>query len=266
MSSINKHVAVRAVALTKPVDLVILKRPDELVGKTLCRDVENPGAGVSLEDRVTDGIDQMGLAEADTTIDEERVVAPAGVGAASDAGGVCELIGRPDDEVLEAVFRVEVRGLRGAWRRPRLRRSRRGDRLARGLRLFAERFVELPANLRRDRGVARLALKSVEDHVEVVRRDPLCEELIGDPQHDRIALEASELNRLEPGLEVLRCERCVFRLSRACSHSRSIVTNPQKARTSPLSSPSCPHSETGRVIQSLFHQLPPTWRPPTGVF
>ena len=58
---------------------------------------------------VADRVHQVGLAEADPAVQEERVVGVAGSLGDRQAGGVGEPVGRPDDEVGERVARVEVR-------------------------------------------------------------------------------------------------------------------------------------------------------------
>jgi hypothetical protein len=63
------------------------------------------------EDLVADGVQEMGLAEADSAVEEEGVVAvrgPLGDGA---GGGVGELVGGAADEVGESVAGVELRRL-----------------------------------------------------------------------------------------------------------------------------------------------------------
>ena len=63
---------------------------------------------VLLADAVTDGVHQVGLAETDAAIDEERVVL-AGRNLGDRArGGVRELVRRADDEGVEGVLGEEV--------------------------------------------------------------------------------------------------------------------------------------------------------------
>ena len=58
---------------------------------------------------VADGLHQVGLAEADAAVEEQRVVASRGVLGHRPAGGVGELVGAADDEVVELIARVELR-------------------------------------------------------------------------------------------------------------------------------------------------------------
>jgi hypothetical protein len=107
--------------------------------------------------------------------------------------------------------------------------------------LLAERFVELPTNLRRHCRIACCALQGFEDHVEVVRGNPLCKELIRNAQHDRIALDATELNRLQPGFEVLSRQVRLEAAERLFPQLFHRHKTPKKRRNSPSTSPGNPH-------------------------
>ena len=184
-------------------DPVILEGPDELVGESLGREVEDAGLGPIAEDPVPDGVHQVGLAQADPAVDEERVVALPGIGPGGDARGVGELVGGSDDEVVEAVLGVEVRGGaprgrgRGAdlGRRETLRLRRRGGDP------ILELLVDLPAHL--ECVLLGLALQGVEDQLDVVGADPVLEEAVGDAEGDRVFHDPHALDGCEPGLEVL---------------------------------------------------------------
>ena len=90
------------------VDLALLDRGDELVGELLARRVDDALARELGDDLVADGVHQVGLAEADPAVQEERVVGVAGALGDRQARGVGEAVGRADDEVRERVARVEV--------------------------------------------------------------------------------------------------------------------------------------------------------------
>ena len=58
---------------------------------------------------MTDGVQEVGLAEAGVAVDEERVVGLGRCLGHGDRRGVGESVGSADDEVVEAVLRVEPR-------------------------------------------------------------------------------------------------------------------------------------------------------------
>ena len=91
------------------VDLPLLDARDELVGELLGRRVDDALAREAGDDLVPDRVHQVGLAEADPAVQEERVVGMARALRHRQAGGVGETIGRPDDEVRERVAGIEVR-------------------------------------------------------------------------------------------------------------------------------------------------------------
>src|SRR5262249_30169975 len=59
-------------------------------------------------DVLPNGVQQVSLAEADTSIKEERVVRFAGRLGDSERGGVCEIIVVLNDESVEGIFRIEA--------------------------------------------------------------------------------------------------------------------------------------------------------------
>lgn len=95
------------------VHITLAQAGDELVHELLGGHVHDAPGGVLLEDLDADGLEQVCLAEADAAEDEERVVVLAGVVGDGDAGRVGELVGRPDDELIEGVARVDAGGLEG---------------------------------------------------------------------------------------------------------------------------------------------------------
>ena len=97
-----------AVAGPELVDLALLDRGDELVGELLARRVDDALARELGDDLVADGVHQVGLAEADAAVQEERVVGVAGALRDRQARRVGEAVGRADDEVRERVARVDV--------------------------------------------------------------------------------------------------------------------------------------------------------------
>ena len=73
--------------------------------------------GSTVEDLVADGVDEMGLPQADAAVDEERVVVVARLVGDRLGRRVGELVARADDEVVEGVLgqqrRAPRRGLSG---------------------------------------------------------------------------------------------------------------------------------------------------------
>src|SRR5437899_10731658 len=72
------------------------------------------------ENKVADRVNQVGLSQADATVDEERVVRCAGVFGDLQRGGARQLIGFSGDKAVEAEFWTEARTLD-------VRRSGRGS-------------------------------------------------------------------------------------------------------------------------------------------
>ena len=89
-------------------DAVVADRVDELVGEALGREVEHAQARVEAGDLVADRVQQVGLAEADAAVDEERVVGLRRQLGDGLAGGLGELVGVADDEGVEGVARGET--------------------------------------------------------------------------------------------------------------------------------------------------------------
>ena len=97
---------------------VVLNRVDELVRETLAREVEHLQALFAPEDLVADGVHEVGLAQADPAVDEERIVGLRRGLTHAVAGGMGKLVVRADDERLEGVPKV-YSGFRGHSRRRR---------------------------------------------------------------------------------------------------------------------------------------------------
>jgi hypothetical protein len=100
-----------AVAVAELVHLAGLDGVDELVDERVAGEVEDSGAGVAIEEVLTDGLQQVGLSEADAAVDEQGVVRLAGLLGDGDAGGVGEAVIGAGDEVVEDVVGVEREGL-----------------------------------------------------------------------------------------------------------------------------------------------------------
>src|SRR5207302_2408716 len=93
------------------VHVAALDRRDELVDEAVAGEVEDALVIAAFEYLLADRLEQVGLAEAHTAVDEQRVVRLARLVADGDARGVGELVARAGDEVLKDVVRVERDGL-----------------------------------------------------------------------------------------------------------------------------------------------------------
>jgi hypothetical protein len=100
-----------AIALAEGEDPFVPDGGDDLVDEVLARNIGERELWIPLEKIVTDGLEQMGLAEADAAVDEERVVGLGGDFGDRLRGRVGHLIRGTDHEGLEGVLRVQGRGL-----------------------------------------------------------------------------------------------------------------------------------------------------------
>ena len=89
--------------------LVAPNRVDELVHEDFRRHEENFLVAIALPNLMPDRIDQVGLAEADPAVNEERVVFFAGLIRDRQRRGMRELISRTDHEFGESITRVQLR-------------------------------------------------------------------------------------------------------------------------------------------------------------
>ena len=167
-------------------------------------------------DLVADRVHQVGLAEADPAVQEERVVGVAGALGDRQAGGVGEAVGRADDEVGEGVARVEVgratlaadtRGLRpgraasSAWR-PGARPAAAPPRAScpRPPRVGADDELDLDA-------VADDPGQRLGDQRAVARLEPVLREAVRDRDPEPLVVHVDERGVTEPRLEVGGRER-----------------------------------------------------------
>ena len=97
-----------AIPLAEVEDAVVAHGVDHLVHEPLGRDVGELQAGAVLQHVLPDRVHQVGLAETDAAVDEQRVVGARRGFGDGPAGGVGELVGRADDEGVEGVARVEA--------------------------------------------------------------------------------------------------------------------------------------------------------------
>ena len=97
-----------AIAGSEFVDLALLDRGDELVGELLRRGVHDALPRELRHDLVADGVHEVGLAEPDPAIQEERVVGVPGALGDREACRMSQAIGRADDEVGKGIASVQV--------------------------------------------------------------------------------------------------------------------------------------------------------------
>ena len=109
----HQHVD-RAEHLLEALHVLDAQRRDEAVHELLGGEVDDAGVGVGLPHLPGDRLHEVGLAEADAAVEEQRVEGDrAALGhALGDAarGGVGELVRLADDEVVEGAAPVDRRG------------------------------------------------------------------------------------------------------------------------------------------------------------
>src|ERR1019366_2186365 len=81
-----------------------------VVGELLARYVADGGLRQTPFDLVSDGLHEMRLAHADAAIQEQRVVSFGGALGDGLAGSMRELVAAADDEGVESVARIQLRG------------------------------------------------------------------------------------------------------------------------------------------------------------
>ena len=124
---------------------------DHLVGEFFRGDVRDAGHGLAAFYLVTDGVHEVGLAHADSAVEEERIVGARGPLGDGQGGGAGKLIAIADDESIECIALIELRGSRPV---EALLLGIAGGRLGRGGRRMRGNGAEAAiATLRRNRGV-----------------------------------------------------------------------------------------------------------------
>ncbi|MPM97616.1 hypothetical protein SDC9_144791 [bioreactor metagenome] len=97
----------RVVAFLELVEGAALVGLDHIRDELLGMDVENLGVGLVLEQLVTHSMHQVGLAETDTAVDEQRVVEMTGRACHMHGGRARHAVGRTFDQRLEGESRVQ---------------------------------------------------------------------------------------------------------------------------------------------------------------
>ena len=112
----------RAVGVLEFVDAVVLQRSHHVADEALGMHVGDARVRIALADQVADRVHQVGLAEADAAVDEQRVVGGAGIFRDLQRRGLGEVIALAFDETVEGEIGVErhaerMRHAAGAARR-----------------------------------------------------------------------------------------------------------------------------------------------------
>ena len=184
----------------------VLQRGDILVQQGLAGDVGHGHAG-GFQHAGADRLNQMGLAEAGLSVDEERVVGASRRLGDGQRGRMGEAVGGPDHELVEGVLRIhDPDGLRFAGEvalRP-LRAPRRPGRWH-GQR---RRIRTLDAELDLDGLLGIGELHRLPDQGKIVLRDPHLVKVVLDSQHQGVGLETYRLEDIDPtGIRVLVQDR-----------------------------------------------------------
>src|SRR5438874_13765517 len=87
--------------------ITVLYRVDELVDEQLTRDVKHLHVFPFRPDELADGLHQMGLAQTDATVNEQRIVRSRRRLRDGETGCVRDFVVRADDERFKRVPRIE---------------------------------------------------------------------------------------------------------------------------------------------------------------
>jgi len=178
--------------------------------------------GVLGADGVADGMDQVGLAEADAPVDEEGVVLPSGHARHGHASGVRKLIRGTYYKGVETIAGVEVTD--ETPRRPALG----AELLARG-RGGGHQDVRTPRRVLGDdkryiEFLTSILLKVTLYKIEVVCDNILLEKSIRDPKYYFPVPNRLTLNRSEPDVEILGLHVLLDRAYRFVPNLKHFVT------------------------------------------
>ena len=231
------------------------QRVDEVVHEGLGGHVENLATGVVLRHVVPDGVEEVGLAQARVTVDEQGVVGPArGLG-----HGLGRRVGQAvrggGDEGLEGELRIELDRRRltarpgpGRSARPAAgaRRAGRTPRRCRSRRVGGGRFLDLEAAADRR---THLVGQGVLDHGEVPGLHPLPDQPVGDGQDEDPVGERDGLNPRQPQLPRALRHLVAQRSGAPCPEISSLIHRVAERPFSPLGvQPPCSERSSVRVI------------------
>ena len=209
-------------------------RADEVGHELLAGHEGDRPLGVLAVDLVADRLQEVGLAEADAAVDEQRVPARRR-GVRHHAGRrVRELVGRSDDELVEGVARDQLGRRRAPPAAAAIARSRRSGR-RRGVRPPRPRRSSDHLEVDRERPL-RARLQVLEDRGQEIVLEPLLVVAVRRPQADPPVVDAHALDRPQPEVAVRRLHHRFDRADRLgpeLKHPDSPVHSPVERNNDP---------------------------------
>ena len=103
-----------AIPFAKTGQRILLNRGNEFVRELFGREVSNSGVRLVLENVMSHGVHEMGLAQSSLPINEEGVVGSRRCMCYRDCCGVCQLAIGADNEILKRVPTIEI-GIDGSF-------------------------------------------------------------------------------------------------------------------------------------------------------
>jgi len=218
MDVVNQQDVGLAIFFPESDELIVLDRVDVFVREFLRRDVRDARAFSVAYDVLTDGVQQMCLAQTHAPIKEQRIIGFARRLGDSHRRRVSETVVVADDESVECVLRVEsVVAATGGRIVGRLDRLRFGCSGVCGERRSARRGNHSKPD---SQGLAGSVREDILDQTQIIVLEPDLAEIVGYLQSDLVALQHARSHRREPEIEnvgvehraqhFLRCSPCLF--------------------------------------------------------
>ena len=198
----------RAVRGLELVHRVVLQRPHHVADEALRVHVGDARLGIALLHQVRDGVHEMGLAQPDAAVQEQRVVGAAGIFRDLERGRLGELVALALDEGGEAEVGIEPRADHQPLGAAHVHgQGGRADALRRDAR----------ADLDRDDGriAGAFVAQQLADAGQQVGVDPVDCEAVRRQKLQR-AVTFHGLQRADPRIELLLGELCLQRADAAC--------------------------------------------------
>ena len=199
----------RAVRGLELVHRVVLQRPHHVADEALRVHVGDARLRVALLDQVRDGVHQMGLAQPDAAVQEQRVVGAAGIFRDLERGGLGELVALALDEGGEGEVGIEPRADHQPLGAAHVRAAAAAGRAA--------QRRDARADLDRDDGriAGALVAQQLADARQQVGVDPVDHEAVGRQKLQR-AVTFHGLQRPDPRIELLLGKLRLQRAHAAC--------------------------------------------------